>query len=75
MSEREGERKRPKQSKRTKQQKDKVIGLIRRDGDLVASLQATVLSNSLSCQKREGVNDRGEVDNRRKIRTGINVLL
>lgn len=29
---------RPKQSKRTKQQKDKVIGQIRRDGGHVASL-------------------------------------
>ena len=36
--EREKERKRPKQSRRTKQQKDKVIGLIGRDCGCVASI-------------------------------------
>lgn len=57
-----GEKERAKESKRTKQQEDKVIGLIRRERGRVAFLSATVLSYRSSCQNREGVNDTGRGD-------------
>lgn len=63
MRKKEGEKERAKESKRTKQQEDKVIGLIRRECGRVAFLSvSTVLSYRSSCQNREGVNDTGRGD-------------